>query len=95
MSKISYNKVREIIEKEYNNKELSYWDKILSKTLSGNIGSVGNMYKENIMNVMDDWLTKQNKMNIKIGEGGNLYNYEESMEDRITRLYKEMERIEN
>lgn len=92
MSRITYNKLNEIIEKEYTIKELSYWERVFNQTLSGN---VGNLLVDGVLGMINkggEWIQKYNEDDNDWENENNIYNYEESVEERINRLYKEMNR---
>ena len=82
--------MREIIEKEYTTSELSLFDKMINQTLSGNMNYLTNDIGSDLMSKFGDWLSKYD--NIKLNDNNNLYNYKESIEERLKRLYKEMNR---
>ena len=83
--------MREIIEKEYTTSELSFFDKMVNQTLSGNMDYLMNDIGTDLMSKFGDWLSKYD--NIKLNDKKNLYNYKESIEKRLERLYKEMKRL--
>lgn len=82
---VNYDKVKEIVNKEYYNKNLSYWDKIWNQTMTGNIGTFGMDNANMILNKFEKWISSNDNSN-NINKDGNIYNYKESIEERLKRL---------
>ena len=93
MSKITFDKLSEIIEKEYTINELSYWERMLNQSLSGNFNSLLSDGISFLYDVSGEWINDYYGKNGKKEEEKDIYIYKESIEKRLIRLYKEMNRI--
>lgn len=92
---VNYEKVKEIVNKEYYNKDLSYWDKMFNQALTGNIGKFGMNSANMILNKFEKWVLNEDDRT-DINKDGNIYDYEKSIEERLKRIegkYRETNKI--
>lgn len=92
---VNYEKVKEIVNKEYYNKDLSYWDKMFNQALTGNIGKFGMNSANMILNKFEKWVLNEDDIT-DINKDGNIYDYEKSIEERLKRIegkYRETNKI--
>jgi hypothetical protein len=82
---VNYEKVKEIVNKEYYNKDLSYWDKMFNQALTGNIGKFGMNSANMILNKFEKWVLNEDDRT-DINKDGNIYDYEKSIEKRLKRI---------
>jgi hypothetical protein len=84
---VNYETVKEIVNKEYYNKDLSYSDKMFNQTLTGNLGTFGMNSANIILNKFEKWIKNMNNKDMDdMNKKGNIYDYEKSIEERLKRI---------